>query len=62
MNQRNILQSVRNLQQQARDMEANYKLGLYSEIWYNEHIKAINDTIEAKKALFNRVYNIHTNI
>lgn len=62
MNQRDVLNSVRKSQQDLRDLDANYKLGLYSDIWYNEHVKALKDTIEAKKALFNRIYNIHQNI
>ena len=62
MNQLDILREVRKLQAQKREMENNYKLGLYSDIWYNAEIEVINNTIEVKKALWNKIYSIHANI
>ena len=62
MNQKDVLNGVRALQKELKDMEEGYKLGLYTEHWYNEHIKGLKAAIETKKSLFKSVYSIHGNI
>lgn len=47
-----LIQEIRQLTQLLHTMEDNYKLGLYSDIWYTEHIKGIQDVISVKKGLY----------
>lgn len=62
MNQLQIFREIRSAQQQLRDLEEGYKLGLYDEQWYNEHVNGLKSVIEAKKALYKDIYDIHKNI
>ena len=47
-----LISEIRQLQREVHIMEDNYKLGLYSDIWYNAHVKGIQDVISAKQKLY----------